>query len=638
LTQRDRGLIAALLAVFVVVAVAAALPNAGSTAAPTASAQPGQTTPGSAQGSGGPRTGSATQSGGGGGAATGTGAGTGQPSGTGTGTGTGPSSGTAEPGATDQPTDAPSPSAPDTVPTIRQGVISMPTSINPLTARTQADRDLVALVFSGLVKLGPDDAVVGDLADRWTVDKTGRLWTFHIRDGETWQDGEPVTADDVVFTVKLLRDPSYTGPLAGSWNEITARKINTQTVRFTLTSALGDFLQVARQPLLPSHLLSHVPASQIAASAFSSAPVGSGPYRLLQWDQSTAILERTDAIATGPVASPAPSPSATPATSAGTETPIRLELHFYPDAVTLAAAYRAGQLDMADGLPSATARALDESVPGTRIVRDPRSTLTAVLLNLRTNHPTVRDDTVRRALLMAVNRDKLVNDVIGGFGERADTLIPPQSWAFVANSANAVPYDTTRAAGDLKAAGWRKVNGKWHPPGSKNIFTIELVTTTKATNPITYAAAQFVAASWRSFGITVRVVALAPNVLVGERLARANFTAALVDINIGLDPDLYPLLASRQAGIGGSNLSGVQSLVLDDLLVAARKPGTLPQRRSAFAKLESFLSTSQVTLPLAFRDDAMVISDRVVGPSPRLLGDLSDRFWDVLLWRLASGR
>src|SRR5262249_1097121 len=153
---------------------------------------------------------------------------------------------------------------------------------------------------------------------------------------------------------KVLRDPSYTGPLAGSWNEITAKKINAETVRFTLTSALGDFLQVARQPLLPSHLLSHVPASQIAASAFSSAPVGSGPYRLLQWDQSTATLERTDAIPTGAAASPSPSPAPSAAaagTVAATQTPIRLELHFYPDAVALAAAYRAGQLDMADGLP-----------------------------------------------------------------------------------------------------------------------------------------------------------------------------------------------------------------------------------------------------------------------------------------------
>jgi ABC-type transport system substrate-binding protein len=224
---------------------------------------------------------------------------------------------------------------------------------------------------------------------------------------------------------------------------------------------------------------------------------------------------------------------------------------------------------------------------------------------------------------------------MGGMGDRADTLVPPTSWAYVKSAARAMPYDTTRAAKALKSDGWRKVNGKWHPPGSKSIFLVEILTTTKAANPVVWGAAQFVARSWRSFGISVRVIALAPADLI-ERLSGADFTAAVVDMNIGLDPDLYPLLASRQAGIGGSNLSGVQSLVLDELLIAARKPGTLAERRGAWAKLEQFLSRSEVMLPLAFRDDPMVVSERVVGPRPRLVGDLSDRFWDVLTWRLAS--
>lgn len=520
------------------------------------------------------------------------------------------------------------PSVPPEPPnTIVHGVVGVPTSINPLTARTQPDRDLVALVFSGLVRLGPKDTLLPDLADRWTVDRTGTLWTFHIRPTATWHDGEAVTSDDVVFTLKMLRDPAYRGPFKGSWNEITATKINPSTVRFTLRTPLGDFLQLARQPLLPAHLLANVPVQALTDSAFSAAPVGSGPYQLLRWDSSMALLQQAGVTAAAASASPSEGQSQAE--------PPRLELRFYPSALALANAYRLGAVDMADGLPAAAAQEL-EALPGTRIVRNPRATLTTVLLNLRTDHPLTRDADVRLALLKAIDRVKLVNDVLAGFGNRADTLIPPTSWAYVKNSAKAVAYDTTGAARQLKAAGWRKVNGKWHPPGSRKIFTIEIVTTTRATNPVAWEAAQFVARSWRSFGITVVVRALAPNVLIGDRLSQSEFAAAVVDINIGLDPDLYPLLASRQAGIGGSNLSGVQSLVLDQLLVNARRPGTLAERRSAWAKLEAFLSGSQVMLPLAFRDDPMVVSDRVTGPRPHLVGDLSDRFWDVLTWRLAS--
>ena len=98
-----------------------------------------------------------------------------------------------------------------------------PYSVSPLTARTQADRDLVALVFSGLVSNGPNGTLVPDLATRWSVDKKGRVWTFELRDDARWHDGEPVTADDVVFTIETLQDPDYAGPGATSWSEVTVR-------------------------------------------------------------------------------------------------------------------------------------------------------------------------------------------------------------------------------------------------------------------------------------------------------------------------------------------------------------------------------------------------------------------------------
>src|SRR5207253_2459445 len=205
-----------------------------------------------------------------------------------------------------------------------------------------------ALVFSGLVKLGQQDVILPDLADRWDADKTDTHWTFHIRTNATWQDNQPVTADDVLFTIKLLRDPDYTGPLAGSWNEITVKKIDKLTVRFDLRTPLADFLQLARQPLLPAHLLSKVPVGDLADSAFSAAPVGSGPYRLLEWDDSVALLERADALASAEGSGPTPAPGGPRSAQHA-----RIQLQFYPTAGALAAAYRAGQIDMADGLSSA---------------------------------------------------------------------------------------------------------------------------------------------------------------------------------------------------------------------------------------------------------------------------------------------
>ena len=163
-----------------------------------------------------------------------------------------------------------------------EGALGAPSSVSPLTARTQVDRDLVALVFSGLVRNGPDGTIVPDLAERWSVDKSGKTWTVDLRDDARWHDGEPVTSDDVLFTIETLQDPSYTGPSSTSWNEVTVSASGPHRVVFTLETPLGGFLQALTQPIAPAHLLGDVPVDALADDPFGQQPVGSGPFALVE--------------------------------------------------------------------------------------------------------------------------------------------------------------------------------------------------------------------------------------------------------------------------------------------------------------------------------------------------------------------
>jgi ABC-type transport system substrate-binding protein len=112
---------------------------------------------------------------------------------------------------------------------------------------------------------------------------------------------------------------------------------------------------------------------------------------------------------------------------------------------------------------------------------------------------------------------------------------------------------------------------------------------------------------------------------------------AIVPLAIGLDPDLYPLLAASQARRGGSNIAGLQDPDLDKLLVAARTPVGAAARTAAYGALQKRLAERVYALPLAFRDEYVVFRDTVVGPAPRAVGGSGDRYWDVLTWRLADG-
>ena len=311
-------------------------------------------------------------------------------------------------------------------------------------------------------------------------------------------------------------------------------------------------------------------------------------------------------------------------------------MSFYPDAAALADAYRAGDLDVASGLPPDVADQL-AALPGNRLLSYPRTTLTAIALNLRPGNGELRSPLIRHGLLAAIDRTRLIRDVFGGAATRADSLIPPSSWAFDKKASRPVKFDLKRATTDFKAAGWKRVAGGWAPPGSKKPYLMELISPDRATNPTAMAAAEAVAADWKAFGLQTVVTGLPPAEFVQKRLQAGKFQSAAIDVNIGLDPDLYPLLASTQVARGGSNFSGIQDVALDRYLVKARAPGTGAARKAAYAKLQERLVAKGYILPLAFRDELVVVSDRVQGQTVRELGDASDRFWDVLSWRLAGG-
>jgi peptide/nickel transport system substrate-binding protein len=548
-----------------------------------------------------------------------------------------------------QPTATPLPTDP-AVPTVvdrpyREGVLGHPESISPLTARTQADRDLVALIFAGLVRNGPNGTLVPDLASRWEVSGDGKTWTFELRDDAFWQDGTPVTSADVVYTIHTLQDPEYTGPRSTSWSGVTVEAPGERTVRFTLDTPIGGFLQAATQPIAPAHLLADVPVSGLPDDAFGETPIGSGRFELVTREPDLVVLRPPQAPGDeAPPVVPAADPTDSLATVAPTKRPEvahpyldGIEFHYYEDPQALAADYEAGLLDAVSGVDPAVAADL-AGVPGSRLLRYPGSTLTAVLFNLRPGHPDFANLSVRLALLRAIDRDALVDEAFGGSAVVADGLIPSSSPLFDAEASGHVPYDPDEAEMRFGKLGWKKVDGHWRPPGKKDPFTIELLSPDEASNPAAFAAADVVARDWTEFGFSVTHTALPPAEFVRERLTSGDYDVAVGDIAIGLDPDLYPLLASTQTVSGGSNVIGLQDATLDRLLEKARQPGTEEERKTAYRELQEQLTAGRYVAPLVYADETTVVHDEVVGPAIRQVSDPSDRFWDVLTWRLADGR
>lgn len=529
-----------------------------------------------------------------------------------------------------------------------EGVLGRATSASPFGARSPADRALVALLFRGLVRLGPGSAITGDLAQRWEVADAGRTWTFRLREDLFWQDGMPLTAEDVAFTVGVLSDPAYPGPGGESWRDVTATVVDDRTVVLHLTTALGGFLQAATQPIAPAHLLADIPLEALPDDPFGQQPVGSGAFRLVYLNAARALLTAAPPVEPVPddpggpnFSTPRPTDSlasARPTMRADAAVPYlsSIELRYFDDVESLRSDWDAGDLDAASGLQPADAVAL-AGTDGARLLRYPGTTLIATAFNLRAGAGDFGDQLVRKALLQAIDREALVRDVLRGLGSRADSLIPPSSPMFDASASPPLAFDPAAARKALADAGWKSGEGGWIPKGGTEALVIEVLSPEETANPVAHAAAQAVVDAWHELGLAARLVPLPAAELIGDRITRGEYEVAVLPFAIGLDPDVYALLAASQTRTGGSNVIGLQDPDLDKLLVAARTPIDAADRITAYKALQQRLAERAYMLPLAFRDEYVVLRDSIVGPESRPVASAGDRFWDVLIWRLADG-
>jgi len=176
-----------------------------------------------------------------------------------------------------------------------EAVVGAPERPVPLLNDPLADpvgRDLIALIFDGLVRIGADGLIEPALAESYEVDASGTVYQFNLRRNVAWHDGRPFTADDVVFTLRTLQVADQPGEpaLAAVWQDVLVDRLDAYTVRATLTAPFAPFLSMARVPILPAHVFAGNPPEAWIAGSTAERLVGTGPYRLVELREDRAML------------------------------------------------------------------------------------------------------------------------------------------------------------------------------------------------------------------------------------------------------------------------------------------------------------------------------------------------------------
>ena len=495
-----------------------------------------------------------------------------------------------------------------------EGVAGVPQYLNPVIAATDVDQDVARLAFSGLTRYDRAGAIVPDLASAFHTESDGRIWTFDIREDATWHDGQPVTADDVVFTVRLLQDRGYVGPYSDAFRGVTVDKISMRSVRFTLPDVYGPFADSTTVPLLPSHLLGNVPYAELSRQPFNASPIGTGPFRVTEVDGRQVVLLRNDDFyRTRP--------------ARGRPYLDKVILRFYPDQSDALLALSRGEVDGVGGLSSQDgerARSLKSAV----LYSLPTDNFVSLFLNVRPEKAVFRDRAVRQAIATAIDRGRVLQLAADGRGTVADEFVPSSSWAYVKDVAR-YTYSTEDAIALLDAADWKDHDGDGirDKGGQKLAFTIST-----SNEPARTAAARQIQHDLNAIGMSVTVNSMPFGQLVDSVARQRTFDALLVEIAVSGDPDPYTFFHSTEVTDPGHNFSGFSTLPIDRNLEAARRTFDEGARRDLYAPVFQAIAKEVPVVFLYFSDYLYAQSAQVQGQRIAPLTDPRERFWNVEDW------
>lgn len=500
----------------------------------------------------------------------------------------------------------------------REGVAGSPRYLNPLLCQsTEVDQDLCTLLYRGLTQIDKEGRVVPDLAERWTIEND-LVYTFYLDPNQRWHDGRPVTADDVLFTIGIIQDPEvYSLPdLASLWRTVQVEKLDDYSVRFTLTEPFTPFLDYTSIGLLPAHIWSGTPASELATGPLSENPIGAGPLYVTAQTPTSIRLE--------------PSPYHTddqPYLSA-------LELHFYPDRPSLFAAFTEGEIDgisqiMPGDLPAAITR------EDLQLFSFEQSSYLNIILNLNNpDVPFLQDPQVRQALYYGLDRERLIAEVADGQGIVADSLLLPENWAYNPDTPT-YDYDPERANALLDAAGWIDSDGDGVRDKDGRPMQILLHTNDDGLNP---ALVEHIAGDWAQIGIRAVPSAAPFSTLVGDLLIPRRFEAALIGWEQNGDPDPYPLWHSTQSTGGGQNYSGWSNEEADEILEQARAIIDPATRKQLYGRFQEIFAEEAPALLLYYPVYTYGVSDRVYNVQIGSLNRPAERFGGFADWYMVTRR
>ncbi|MBI3334878.1 MAG: hypothetical protein HY001_00040 [Candidatus Portnoybacteria bacterium] len=393
---------------------------------------------------------------------------------------------------------------------IAGGFVGTPHYLNPVLApANEVDRALTKLLYPALLGYSEEGKLVPSLASSFAIGDNGKIYEFFLRKDAEWDDGTPINAYDVVFTIKTIQDPKIASPLARLWEGVRVEATNDLTVRFTLSEPYAFFLQNVTLGILPRHTWGEVTQENFALSEYNKEPVGGGAYSFGGFTKSDSeitsiVLKANQTFFGGP-----------PYIS-------KLTMRFYASAEDLLRAYQRGAIDFFGVPAGALAGQIKEAKGNTTAFPLPR--YFAIFLNEKAN-PALSKKALREALLTAIDRDAIVSSLLRGQARKVTSAIPWVLDEYHNGDLPEYPYNPSRAKELLASSGFSE----------KKPLSLEL---TVVNDDSLNQVAKNIEESWKAIGIRVTIKTRELSELRDQVLQKRSYQAFLFGQALALEPVL----------------------------------------------------------------------------------------------------
>lgn len=497
-----------------------------------------------------------------------------------------------------------------------EGVVGQPVFINPVLASSEADRDLIELIFSDLL----------ELAENYRMNENGRVWNVRLKDNLFWHDGQPITADDVILTINFIQNPDSHSPLSSVWQGVKAERISEREIKLILPETYVFFENTLRElRIIPNHVFAPVPITNLRLSDYNLEPIGNGPFKFASFQKKRSgfvsgyhLVRNEYYVGKKPYLE-------------------KIVFNFYQNEEELTIAFNSGKIGGFGGLKSKT-KINHQSFA----LRMPR--YYAIFFNAY-EQDVLKDKNVRLALIYATDKKKIIEKILNN---DAIVVDGPLILGMNGYSGEAYPresFSPEKAIQILEANGWQlnsdgiRENEKGGAGKKKEVARLEFNLVVPEM-PLLIETARLIQEDWLKIGVKLNLI-IKPVAEVSSEIIRTRNYEMLIFGNVfksGDCPDLSSFWHSGERFYPGLNLALYENKTADALIESIRKNLNNEKRQRDLAVLQSLIIQDSPAIFLFSPHYFYITKNSLRGFDEKFIYSASGRFQNIEKWYVKTAR